>query len=50
MCNSKSTSDTEIVSDTQQIGLTFVCPCLVSITVNDDKQVATILAYLFIYS
>jgi hypothetical protein len=26
--------------------LTFVCPCLVSVIVNDDKQDATILAYL----
>ena len=28
--------------------LTFVCPCSVSITVNDDQQDATILACLFI--
>jgi len=28
--------------------LTFVCPCIVSIIVNDDQQDATILAYLFI--
>jgi len=31
-----------------RLGLTFVCPCIVSITVNDDQQDATILAYLFI--
>ena len=30
------------------INLTFVCPCIVSIIVNDDQQDATILAYLFI--
>ena len=28
--------------------LTLVFPCIVSITVNDDQQDATILAYLFI--
>ena len=28
--------------------LTFVCPCIISITVYDDQQDATILAYLFI--
>ena len=28
--------------------LTFVCPCIVSIIVNDDHQDTTILAYLFI--
>jgi hypothetical protein len=28
--------------------LTFVCPCIASITVNDDNKDATILAYLFI--
>jgi len=28
--------------------LTFVCPCIVSVTVNDDQQDATILASLFI--
>ena len=28
--------------------LTFVCPCIVSIIVNDDQQDATILVYLFI--
>ena len=32
------------------INLTSVCPCIVSITVNDDQQDATILVYLFIYS
>ena len=30
------------------INLTFVCPCIASIIVNDDQQAATILAYLFI--
>ena len=30
-------------------GLTSVCPCIVSVTVNDDQQDATVLAYLFIY-
>ena len=30
------------------LNLTFVCPCIVSIIVNDDQQDATILAYLFI--
>ena len=30
------------------INLTFVCPCIVSIIVNDDQQDATILVYLFI--
>ena len=28
--------------------MTFVCPCIVSITVNDDQQDATVLVYLFI--
>ena len=28
--------------------LTFVCPCIFCIIVNDDQQDATILAYLFI--
>jgi hypothetical protein len=28
--------------------LTFVCPCIVSIIVNDDLQNYTVLAYLFI--
>jgi len=28
--------------------LTFVCSCIATIIVNDDKQDATILAYLFI--
>jgi len=28
--------------------LTFVCPCNISIIVNDDQQDSTILAHLFI--
>ena len=42
----------EILEDLEivlfMVNLTFVCPCIVSITVNDDQQDATILAYLFI--
>jgi len=30
--------------------LTFVCPCIASLIVNDDQQDATILAYLFIHN
>jgi len=30
------------------LNLTFVCPCIVTIIVNDDQQDATILAYVFI--
>ena len=30
------------------VHLTFVCPCIFSITVNDDQQDTTILVYLFI--
>ena len=35
-------------TQTHCVGLTFVYPCIASITVNDDQQDATILAYLFI--
>ena len=31
-----------------QCNLTFVCPCIASVTVNDDQQDANILVYLFI--
>ena len=30
------------------LGLTSICPCIVSIIVNDDQKYTTILAYLFI--
>jgi len=32
------------------LNLTSVCPCIVSVIVNDDRQDATLLAYLFVPS
>jgi len=37
-----------LITSNLKFSLTFVCPCIVSIIVNDDQQDATILAYLFI--
>ena len=37
-----------VYNDPITLILTYVCPCIVSIIVNDDQQDATILAYLFI--
>ena len=37
-------------TDKKTQNLTFVCPCIASIIVNDDQQDTTILAYLFIHN
>ena len=45
LCPSRGIARTEFQIATY---LTFVCPYIASIIVNDDQQDATILAYLFI--